>query len=94
MDNLKFVYTGIIINEAEGYSALCPELDAASEGETVGEAKNNLSEAVTLYVETAIESNLPIQRPMPSEEDPRIIRHNDIVEIFDISVEMSVRSYA
>mgnify|MGYP001600419758 CR=1 FL=1 len=94
MDNLKFVYTGIIIKEAEGYSALCPELDAASEGETIDGTKNNLSEAVTLYVETAIESNLPIQRPMPSEEDPRIIRHNDIVEIFDISVEMSVRSYA
>ncbi len=62
MDNLKFVYIGIIIKEEEGYSALCPELDVASEGETIREAKLNLFEAVTLYIETAIESNLPLNR--------------------------------
>lgn len=94
MDNLKFVYTGIIIKEVEGYSALCPELDVASEGETVNEAKLNLSEAVTLYIETAIESNLPINRQVPNEDDPRIERRDDIAEIFRISVEMAVRAYA
>jgi predicted RNase H-like HicB family nuclease len=94
MENLKFVYTGIIIKEADGYSALCPELDVASEGETIVKAKNNILDAVILYVETAIESNLPILRPMPSEDDPRLIRHPDIAEIFKMNVEMSVGAYA
>jgi len=94
MDNLKFVYTGIIIKEKEGYSALCPELDVASEGETINETKLNLSEAVTLYIETAIESNLTINRQVPNEDDPRNERHNDIAEIFRISVELAVRAYA
>jgi len=94
MDNLKSVYTGIIVKETEGYSALCPELDIASEGETIAKAKNNILDAVILYVETAIESNLPIKRPMPSEEYPRIIRHSDIAEIFRMNVEMSVEAYA
>ena len=94
MDNLKFVYTGIIIKEEEGYSALCPELDVASEGETIIKAKKNILEAVILYVETAIESNLPIQRPMPTEEDPRITRPADIIEIFRMNVKMSVGAYA
>ena len=37
-------------------------LNVASQGETVEEAKKNIIEAVTLYLETAIESNLPIIR--------------------------------
>ena len=34
-----------------GYSALCPELGVASQGETVEEAEANLREAVELYLE-------------------------------------------
>ena len=94
MDNLKFVYTGILIKENEGFSALCPELDVASEGEKANDAKINLSEAVTLYIETAIESNLPINRQIPIEDDPRFARRDDIAEIFNISVEMAVKAYA
>ena len=33
--------------------ALCPELDVASQGETVEKAKGNLREAVELFFETA-----------------------------------------
>ena len=94
MDKLKFVYTGIIIKETKGYSALCPELDVASEAENINEAKLNLSEAVTLYIETAIESNLPINRQVPNQDDPRVERQDDILEIYRISVEMAVRAYA
>ena len=59
-----FVFTGSVIKEIEVYSSLCIELDVASQGDTKEEAKQNLLEAVTLYLETAIESNLPLIRPV------------------------------
>jgi predicted RNase H-like HicB family nuclease len=68
MENPIFVFTGVIIKEDEGYSSLCLELDVASQGETIDEAKFNLVEAVNLYLESAIESNLPIIRPVPENE--------------------------
>lgn len=34
------------------FVALCPELDVVSQGPTVEEALDNLSEAVSLYIET------------------------------------------
>jgi predicted RNase H-like HicB family nuclease len=33
--------------------ALCPELDIASQGQTIEEARTNLVEALTLFFETA-----------------------------------------
>lgn len=46
-------FTAVIQREGEGYVALCPELDVASQGETVEEAHRNLEEAVELFLETA-----------------------------------------
>ena len=34
--------------------SLCPELDIASQGDTVEEARKNLEEASTLFFETAL----------------------------------------
>ena len=34
--------TAIIEKEGDGYVALCPEIDVASQGGTVGEARANL----------------------------------------------------
>ena len=45
--------TAIIEREADGYVALCPELDIASQGDTVSEARDNLKEALDLFFETA-----------------------------------------
>jgi predicted RNase H-like HicB family nuclease len=45
--------TGIIEREGDGYVALCPELDVASQGDTVEAARQNLVEAVELFFETA-----------------------------------------
>ncbi len=45
--------TALIEREDDGYISLCPELDIASQGDTIEEARNNLSEAVTLFFETA-----------------------------------------
>jgi predicted RNase H-like HicB family nuclease len=45
--------TALIEREGDGYVALCPELDVASQGDTVEEARANLTEAVTLFLESA-----------------------------------------
>lgn len=45
--------TAIIGREGDGYVALCPELDIASQGDTVEAARDNLQEALELFFETA-----------------------------------------
>ena len=45
--------TAIIERDGEGYIALCPELDIASQGATVSEARENLTEALELFFECA-----------------------------------------
>lgn len=45
--------TAIIEREGDGYVALCPELDIASQGRTVSGARDNLKEALELFFETA-----------------------------------------
>ena len=51
-------YTAIIENEGDGYVALCPELDVASQGTSVEEARANLKEAVELFLECADRAEL------------------------------------
>jgi predicted RNase H-like HicB family nuclease len=51
--NKKFQFTAVIEKEGEGYVSLCPELDIASQGDTVEEASSNLKEAVELFFESA-----------------------------------------
>jgi len=46
-------FTAIIEREDDGYVSLCPELDVASQGDTVEEAKANLQEAIELFFEHA-----------------------------------------
>ncbi|MBI5874718.1 MAG: type II toxin-antitoxin system HicB family antitoxin [Deltaproteobacteria bacterium] len=45
--------TAIIEREDNGYVSLCPELDIASQGDTIEQARNNLKEALELFFETA-----------------------------------------
>jgi predicted RNase H-like HicB family nuclease len=45
--------TAIIEREGDGYVALCPEVDIASQGDSVDEARANLKEALELFFETA-----------------------------------------
>jgi predicted RNase H-like HicB family nuclease len=55
--------TAIIEREKKGYVSLCPELDIASQGDTIEEARGNLVEALELFFETAD----------PSEVEDRLI---------------------
>ena len=45
--------TATIERDGDGYVTLCPELDIASQGDTVTEARDNLIEAVELFFEVA-----------------------------------------
>ena len=45
--------TAIIEAEGDGYVPLCPELDIASQGDSIEEARNNLREALELFFECA-----------------------------------------
>lgn len=50
--------TAIIEREDDGLVALCPELDIASQGSSVEEARANLIEALELFFETAAPSEV------------------------------------
>lgn len=57
--------TAIIEREDAGFVALCPELDIASQGVSIEDARSNLIEALTLFFEVADEAE--ISRRMHSE---------------------------
>jgi predicted RNase H-like HicB family nuclease len=67
--------TAIIEREVDGFVALCPELDIASQGDTVEEARANLREALELFFETA-----------PPEEIERRLK----TEVFVTQVEVAI----
>jgi predicted RNase H-like HicB family nuclease len=45
--------TAVLEREGDGYVSLCPELDIASQGDSVEEATANLKEAVEMFLECA-----------------------------------------
>ncbi|OGU84831.1 MAG: hypothetical protein A2W11_13150 [Ignavibacteria bacterium RBG_16_35_7] len=51
-------FTVIIEKEDDMYVGLCPELDIASQGNSVEEARENLKEAIELFLETASPSEV------------------------------------
>ncbi len=51
---MRIIFTALIREEIEGgYSIMSPELGVVSQGETIREAKENIVEAVELYLESA-----------------------------------------
>jgi predicted RNase H-like HicB family nuclease len=67
--------TAIIEREGDGYVSLCPELDIASQGDTIEDARSNLTEAVELFFESA---------------DPAEIRERLHSEVFVTRIEVAV----
>jgi predicted RNase H-like HicB family nuclease len=45
--------TAIIEREGDGYVSFCPELDIASQGGTIEQARDNLREALELFCASA-----------------------------------------
>lgn len=54
----KVYFTAIVERDGDGYVALCPELDIASQGDTVESARAMLQEAVELFFECASEEEI------------------------------------
>ena len=54
----KQAFTAVIEHEGNGYVSLCPELDVASQGDTIEQARDNLIEAIELFLECASESEI------------------------------------
>jgi predicted RNase H-like HicB family nuclease len=50
--------TVIIEREGSGYVSLCPQLDIASQGDIVQEARENLRETLELFFEAASPSEI------------------------------------
>jgi len=67
--------TAIIEREGSGYVGLCPELDIASQGDTIEATRANLLEAVELFFETA---------------DPTEIERRQHSEVFVTRLEVEV----
>ncbi len=72
---MKRHLTAIIEKEGNGYVSLCPELDIASQGDTIQIAQDNLREAVELFFESA--SQAEVER-----------RHGE--EVYVTQIEVSV----
>jgi len=68
-------FTAIIEREDDAYVAFCPELDIASQGKTVEEARLNLKEAIELFFESA---------------SPQEVRERFHDEVFITRVEVAV----
>ncbi len=94
MNRNVLAFTGLVIREPTGFSSLCPELDVASQGSSISEAKAMLREAVTGYLEACFESNLPYLRPVPQSDDPRRTDPQTVVSTFRIRVDLAVKVHA
>ena len=55
---MKRRLAAVVEREGDEYVALCPDIDVASQGATVAEARDNLIEALTLFFETASTSEI------------------------------------
>ena len=69
-------FTGVIEQEGDGYVSFSPELDIASQGTTVEEAKTNLIEALELFFETA----------SPAEIEQRLQKNNIFITPLEVAV--------
>jgi predicted RNase H-like HicB family nuclease len=82
--------TAVIEREGDGYVSFCPELDIASQGETIESARDNLREALELFFESASREEVK-QRLREEVFITRPARRYDIsknsrnVEVFDCS---------
>jgi predicted RNase H-like HicB family nuclease len=54
----KYQLTAVIEREGDMYVSLCPELDIASQGNSVEQARLNLQEALELFFEEASENEV------------------------------------
>lgn len=72
---MTYRLTALIEREDDGYVSLCPELDIASQGDSVEEARSNLREALELFFESA-----------PAEEIARRLKGEVYITQLEVAV--------
>ena len=65
-----------------GYTAFCPTLGIADDGDTIEEALNNVKEAIQVYIESLSKDNQPVPIDNPEQ---------DIVTTTQINAPSSIR---
>ena len=94
MTRSGLAFSCALLKQPRGYTALCLDLDVASEGRSPAQAKRMLKEAVELYLDSALENNLPYLRPVPKAADPRFSSPDSVLETFALRVDLSVHAHA
>jgi predicted RNase H-like HicB family nuclease len=64
-------FNALVQREGDGWVALCTELDLASQGDTIEEARANLRQAVELFLETA--SSPEVEGRLHTETSPTLL---------------------
>ena len=88
--NSELMLTTIVKKQRNRYSAWCPELDIASEGDSIDEAQKNLKEAVQCQVEAMIEAgdlNTLLEKIGITKED---LKKHKISETFSGTFEVPI----
>ena len=73
--------TAIVEREGAGYVALCPEVDVASQGDSVAQACANVEEALALFFETA--SPQEVERRIAAAK-PRQLSGRQTCRVFEL----------
>ena len=77
-------FTIVIEKEDDMYVSLCPELDIASQGYSIEEAKANLKEAIELYYEFASENErFSIEQGINDIKNGFIISHDKVKNYYE-----------
>jgi predicted RNase H-like HicB family nuclease len=89
----RIIVSEHIWKEGEMYTSFCPELDVASCGHTVDEAKKNLREALEIYVEETskmgtLNDLLEEAGYDPSSEENILVKRKEIIEFETIKVSL------
>ena len=78
--SIKIYYPAVFQREDTGYSVWVPDINGCiSQGETIGEATENISDAIGLMLETLAEHDVDI--PAPSSPETIPVQKNQFVSV-------------
>ena len=78
--SVKIYYPAVFQKEDTGYSVWVPDLEGCvSQGETIGESTENISDAIGLTLETLADHNVDI--PAPSSPETISVQKDQFVSI-------------
>ena len=78
--SVKIYYPAVFQKEDTGYSVWVPDLEGCvSQGETIGESTENISDAIGLTLETLADHNVDI--PAPSLPETIAVKKNQFVSV-------------